>query len=113
MKYGAVALVFACLVAFSPAQEKTDEGPTNEKALKTYNEGLEYLHQRMKGAALDAFKKADKQDGGHCRACQRKMIKYGVELREWKIAETAAEELVEQAQGGKTSRSRIMSLAWC
>jgi outer membrane protein assembly factor BamD (BamD/ComL family) len=63
MKYGEVVLVVACFVAFSPAQEKTDEGPTNEKARKAYNEGLEYLRQRMKGAALDAFKKADKQDG--------------------------------------------------
>ncbi len=55
----------------------------------------------MKDAALDGFKKADKQDGGHCLACQKKMIRYGVELRDWKTAETAAQEMVEQAQGNK------------
>jgi peroxiredoxin len=103
MKYRAVVLVLACIVAPLLAQQNVDEGPTNEKAQKTYKEGLEYLHQRMKGAALDSFKKADKQDGGHCRGCQRKMIKYGVELREWKIAQTAAEEVVEQAQGEKNT----------
>jgi thiol-disulfide isomerase/thioredoxin len=45
--------------------------------------------------------RADKQDGGHCPACQKKMIKYGIELREWKIAESAAAEMAEQAQGDK------------
>jgi peroxiredoxin len=101
MRYGEVVLVLACIVAPLLAQQNGDEGPTNEKAQKTYKEGLEYLNQRMKGVALDSFKKADKQDGGHCRGCQKKMIKYGVELREWKTAETAAEEMVEQAQGEK------------
>jgi thiol-disulfide isomerase/thioredoxin len=79
-------------------QEKTD-GPTDEKARKTYKEALEYLKQRKALAALESFKKADKQDGGHCLACQQQMIKYGTELGEWKYAETAAEEMVAQAQG--------------
>jgi len=100
MKYGAAVLVLACIVSASLAQqEKTDEGPTTEKAQKTYKEGLDYLHHRMTGAALEAFKKADKQDGGHCLACLKKMIKYGIELQDWKTAEAAAEEMVEQAQG--------------
>ena len=53
----------------------------------------------MTDAALDSFKKADKQEGGHCLACQEKMIKYGVALRDWKTAETAAEEMAAQARG--------------
>jgi len=55
----------------------------------------------MKGAALDCFKKADKQDDEHCLACQKKMIKYGMELGEWKTAETAGEEIVAAAQGSR------------
>jgi len=94
-------LVLACIVTPMLAQEKTDEGPTNEKAQKTYKEGLEDLHHRMTEAALEKFKKADKQDDGHCLACQKKMIKYGLELRDWKTAETGAEEMVAQAQGEK------------
>ena len=101
MRYAGLALILACIVAPSLAQEKTDEGPGNEKAQKTYREGQDYLHRRMTDAALESFKKADKQDGGHCLACQKKMIKYGVELREWKTAEAAAAEMVEQAQGEK------------
>jgi peroxiredoxin len=100
MRHAGIILALACAATLLPAQEKV-EGPTNEKAQKTYKEGLEYLHQRMTEAALESFKKADKQDGGHCAACQQKMIKYGVELRDWKTAETAAGENVVAAQGDR------------
>ena len=50
-------------------------------------------------AAFESFKKADKQDGGRCQACQKQIIKCGMELGDWKAAETAAEEMVEEAQG--------------
>jgi Tfp pilus assembly protein PilF len=98
MRHGGIILALACAVTSLSAQVKT-EGPTCEKAQKTYNEGLGYLHQRAPGSALESFKKADKQDGGHCAACQQKMIKYGVELGDWKTAETAAGEMVAEAQG--------------
>jgi thiol-disulfide isomerase/thioredoxin len=104
MRYARMILVLVSIVAALAAQDKTDEGPTNEKAQKTYKEALEYLHRRMTDFALDGFKKADKQDGGHCLACQKRMIKYGIELREWKTAETGAEEMVEQAQGDKDDK---------
>lgn len=102
MRYAGMLLVLACVVTPLLAQEKAEEGPTNEKAQKTYKEGLEYLHRRMPDAALESFKKADKQDGGHCVACQKNMIKYGVELGEWKMAEAAAGERVAEAQGEKS-----------
>jgi len=101
MRCIALILILSCMVAPLPAQEKTEEGPTNEKAKKTYKEAFEYLHRRMTDAALESFKKADKQDGGHCLACQKKMIQYGVELREWKTAEAAAAEMVDQSQDQK------------
>lgn len=101
MRTAVILLVSACLASSLLAQDKKEGLPTNEKAQKTYNEALDYVHRRMKDAALDAFKKADKQDGGHCGACQAKMIEYGIELREWKTAELAAEEAVQQAQDAK------------
>jgi thiol-disulfide isomerase/thioredoxin len=55
----------------------------------------------MNQAALESFKKADKQDDGHCLACQKKMIRYGMELGEWKTAEIAGEEMAAEAQGAK------------
>ncbi len=88
-------------LAISPLAQNDAEGPANEKAQKTYKQGLDYLKQHRTDSALDSFKKADKQDDGHCLACQKKMIKYGIELAEWKTAETAAEEIVSEAQGAK------------
>jgi thiol-disulfide isomerase/thioredoxin len=101
MRYAAIILGLACFVAPVLSQEKAEEGPTNEKAQKTYKEGLEYLRQRRIEAALGEFRKADKQDDGHCLPCQRKIIKYGTEVRDWKAAEAAAEEMAGQAQGPK------------
>jgi hypothetical protein len=76
-------LPFCAVVMFllSPvlAQENSG-GPTDEKAQKTYKEALQLLHEREPLFALGSFKKADKQDGGHCLACQKQMIKYGIEL---------------------------------
>jgi thiol-disulfide isomerase/thioredoxin len=101
MKYAGIALILACMLTPLSAQDKPNEGPTNEKAQKTYKEAFELLRHRMKAAALDEFKKADKQDGGHCLACQKRMIKLGMQLREWKAAETAAAEMVAEAQSPK------------
>jgi len=93
-------LLFALPAA--PQDEKPQYvGPTNEKAQKTYKEGKDYLKRRDYAAALDSFKKADKQDGGHCRACQEEMKKYGPELRDWKAAETASEEIISEGGSDK------------
>jgi len=92
----------ACVASPALAQEKADEGPTNEKAQKTFKEGLEYLYQHRFYSALADFKKADKQDDGHCLACQKAVVKYGIQVRDWKTAENAAEEMVAQAQSARS-----------
>ena len=96
-------LAFAVMFVVSPilAQEKKDQGPSSEKAQKSYKEAMDYLHNRRVEAALDAFKKADKQDGGQCLACQRQIVKYALELRDWKAASAAAEEMIAQAKEKK------------
>ncbi|HZQ19834.1 MAG TPA: TlpA disulfide reductase family protein [Terriglobales bacterium] len=100
MRTALVLLIFSCTVTSLLAQE-TNDGPTNEKAQKSYKQAVEYLHQREHALALDDFKKADKQDNGHCGACQKQMIKYGLELRDWKTAELAAQERVEGAHSNR------------
>ena len=77
------------------------EGPVNEKAQKTYKQALEKVQEHEISFAFDAFRKADKQDDGHCVDCKKKIVKYGIELHEWKVAAAAATELAEQAQGAK------------
>jgi hypothetical protein len=93
-----LALLFSIVPAI--AQQKPD-GPSDEKAHKTYVHALEAWRDRQQDIALDEFKKADKQDGGHCRACQKQMIRYGIELSEWKTAELAADEMIVEATDAK------------
>jgi thiol-disulfide isomerase/thioredoxin len=100
MQLALIGLAVACVLTPVFAQE-TKDGPTNEKAQKTYKEAIQHLHERRADWALEEFKKADKQDGGHCLACQEQMIKYGVELGDWKTAKLAAEEMVAEAQDKK------------
>ena len=63
-------LAFALMFAVSPilARRKKTNGPVVEKGQKGYPEAMDHLHHRMVEFAFDAFKKADKQDGGHCLA---------------------------------------------
>jgi thiol-disulfide isomerase/thioredoxin len=91
------SLMLLCFLTPALAQEKTGE-PTDEKARKTYENALKSLHEHKTEWALDDFKKADKQDGGHCLACQKQMIKLGKELGDWKTAELGAEEIIAEAQ---------------
>ncbi|HUL34863.1 MAG TPA: redoxin domain-containing protein [Candidatus Eisenbacteria bacterium] len=95
-------LVLTCVLApaMAVAQESND-GPSNEKAHKTYENGLKQLAEHRSDEALIRFKRADQQDGGHCVVCQKQMIKYGVQYRDWKAAEVAAEELVGEAKNDK------------
>ena len=100
MRSAAILLITLCVVP-SLFAEAVNEGPSNEKAQKTYKQGLEYLTKHQHSLALDSFKKANKQDDGHCLDCQRKILKYAVELGDWKSAEAAGEQIVESAQGNK------------
>src|SRR5271165_5720827 len=98
MKYAGIVLLLSFALMPLRAQERI-QGPTNEKAKKTYAQASEYARKRMKVDALESFKKADKQYGGHCMACQISVVKYATELREWKAAEFAAQEMAANAQG--------------
>jgi len=93
-------VLLAGLGLLAPAQNDP-AGPTSEKAQKAYQQALEDLKERRTPSALEDFKKADKQDDKKCRACQKKMIEYGVQLEDWKTAETAGEEMVAEAAGAR------------
>lgn len=73
-------------------------GPTDPKAQRTYREGLDYAHKNSFQAAADSFRKADKQDGGHCAMCARKVIEYGLKAGDFKAADAAAQQLIADAK---------------
>jgi thiol-disulfide isomerase/thioredoxin len=105
-----IVLVLACALAPLQAQENP-QGPTNEKAQKTYKEALQHLRDHHTEQALEGFKKADKQDGGHCVDCQKRIVKYAVEFEDWKAAETAADESISEAKGDKDTAIARYQLA--
>lgn len=97
-----VIIWLACTATLLTAQENAG-GPTDNRAQKTYKEGQEFLKKGRVLQALESFKKADKQDGGHCLACQKNMVRYGLEAMEWKDAETGAEEMVAEAKDDRSA----------
>lgn len=100
MRLVRVGLILPFLL-FPVVAQEAETGPSNEKAKKSFKEGLAYLNQHKQQWALDSFKKADKQDGGHCAACQKQMVRYGMELGDWKTAELGAEELIASAKNDR------------
>jgi len=100
MRLAVLALTLVSIAI--PLRSQENEGPpTNPKAQKTFQEAEQYLHRHMYDAALDGFKKADKQNGGHCLACQKKMVQYGIQIHEWKTAEAGALEMISEARAPK------------
>jgi thiol-disulfide isomerase/thioredoxin len=100
MRKAAIGVILLCAMGAAipaPAQ-RAQAGPTDPKAQKTYAEALKFAQHHMDAQALDSFKKADKQDGGKCAACQSAVVKYGMEVQDWKAAAEAAQEEVAEAQ---------------
>jgi thiol-disulfide isomerase/thioredoxin len=96
-----MTLGMLCVLAVTGANAQSDQGPTDPKAQKTYAEASEWVKEHKSGAALDSFRKADKQDGGHCQACQKQIIKLGLSLGDFKAADEAAKERIGEARDQK------------
>lgn len=77
---------------------QTENGPTNPKAQKTLQSGMEWVQRHDYSAAVDSFKKANKQDGGHCEECANKIVKYGMMSGNFKDADAAAQQLIADAK---------------
>jgi peroxiredoxin len=102
MKRALFLSLMSVFVVMAAAQQPGD-GPTDPKALKTYLQGTERLKAHDRSAAIESFKKADKQDGGHCVACQKQMIKLGLEIGDFKAADEAAQEMIAEAKDPKAT----------
>ena len=97
----ALGTLFAILCASTAPAQQAPAAPSNPKAEDTFQQGVTYANRHMDSQALSAFRKADKQDGGQCAACQVAIMKYGLELRDWNSAKQAAQEEVANAHGDR------------
>lgn len=95
-----LCLVFPLVLVGARGQSKIESQgmPTDPKAQKTYADGMDWLKGHDRAAAIESFKKADKQDGNHCVACQKQMIRLGLETGDFKVADQAAQEMVAEAR---------------
>jgi thiol-disulfide isomerase/thioredoxin len=87
-----VRLLF-CLLILCASRAIAESGPTDPKAQKSYAEGLDMLKHHREAWALDAFKKAAKQDG-KCIACDQQIINLGLELEDYKAAMAAGQHVI-------------------
>jgi thiol-disulfide isomerase/thioredoxin len=72
--------------------------PTDPKARKTFASAVDWENHRNFGAALDDFRKANRQDGGHCWECLNRAYALAVKVGAYKDAVAIARELLPIAQ---------------
>jgi thiol-disulfide isomerase/thioredoxin len=99
-----LTLVAAIASAQAPNSAPKPGEPTDPKARKTFAEALEWEKKGQTAFALDAFRKANKQDGGHCMACFDRAYLTADRIAAYKDAEQIAREwLLVAPEGEKAS----------
>jgi len=82
-------------VSAPPSKPSTpNKGPADPKAKKTYDDALKLTREHHWAFALDGFRKADKQDGGHCIPCEYEAWNAAIEIGDFKAARAQAEMLL-------------------
>jgi thiol-disulfide isomerase/thioredoxin len=95
---------FFCLLLLSVtaiAQIASKE-PTDEKAKKSFAEAKQLYNRHNYVFAVDGFRKADKQDGGHCVSCEQLAYDSAIELRNYKLARQITQDLLSNATDPKS-----------
>jgi thiol-disulfide isomerase/thioredoxin len=97
-------LVSICLTGLTTAQTPApapqskpaapSSGPADPKAKKTFDEAIKLMKEHHASFALDGFRKADKQDGGHCVPCELQAWNAAGEIGDFKAARVQAEALL-------------------
>jgi thiol-disulfide isomerase/thioredoxin len=89
-----VLLLILCTASFSAFAQTA---PTDPKAKATFDEA-EALRKALRYPfALDAFRKANKQDGGHCQPCMVGAVRSALQMGDYKAAEQSAHALIDMA----------------
>jgi len=91
MRFACIILALACyLTPVSPRKRPTGH---RRKGTQDLRKSSEIPARTQQGIGSRRFQESRQAGWWHCLDCQIKMIKYGVELGEWKTAELAAEEM--------------------
>jgi thiol-disulfide isomerase/thioredoxin len=85
--------------------------PTDPKARKTFEDAIAWEKQRDYNAALADFRKANKQDGGHCWECLRRAYALSIKLNAYKDSVDIARDIIPTAQSDKEKAQTHFLLA--
>ena len=100
--FAAVALLGMLGAAGAAAQNgdgKPGE-PTDAKARKTFAHAVDWEKHGDKSSAIGDFRKANKQDGGHCQECLQRAYTLAMEIGDYKTAQSVVQDWLPQAQTG-------------
>ncbi len=93
-----VPVLMVVLMAACGAAGQQTKGPTDAKAKKTFADGEEWARRGDSAAAIASFRKANKEDGGHCAPCAYRIIDTGVESGDFGASDAAAQQLIADAK---------------
>jgi len=102
--------VWLAASAFAADAPKPGE-PTDEKARKTFATAIDWEKRHDYGAAMQDFRKANKQDGGRCKECLRRAYIMAFRTDAFKDAEEIARDMIPQAETAEEKAVAHYSLA--
>jgi thiol-disulfide isomerase/thioredoxin len=79
----------------APKASAVSAEPVDPKAKQTFEDAVRLLQKHSYTFALDGFRKADKQDGGHCVPCETKAYLAARESQDFKAAREETGLLLE------------------
>ncbi len=90
-------LILVCLRTGASADAPKPGEPVDAKARGTYADAIAWLKNGDKAIALEEFRKANKQDGGHCVECLRRALALANSMGAYKDAADIAREWLQIA----------------
>jgi thiol-disulfide isomerase/thioredoxin len=87
--------------------------PVDTKARKTYQAALDWEKNKDYNEALESFRKANKQDGGHCWECLRHAYILAIKLDAYKDAAAIARDMLPLADSDSDKGNVHYRIAVC
>lgn len=92
---------FFCLAAQAVTAVQQTPGkpgePTDAKARKTYASAMDWEKHGNNPVAIDNYRKANQQDGGHCTECLQRAYRLAMHIGDFKDAHDIAQATLPQA----------------
>lgn len=97
LSFLAVSSASSVICGAQPSSAPKPGEPTDPKARKTFAGAMDWQRQHADRIALQEYRKANEQDGGHCAACLQRAYDLAFEVSDWKAAEAIGRSMIDQA----------------